>query len=363
MAYLTHLRDEGVQLPFEPNYVAWWAFVLERVPREYMLASLVIDHQGTERRSLPADLFDSVHEYGLNDVSFHKLKLQAPHFVDLAKSTTFTYLRLEDCEFASKDLAALAGSTMRYFEVKNCSLDDESLKYLKDCKALRDLYLHGTDVRGSGLRYLAETELRELGLQGQRIDDAALLAACGLPKLQTLYLDSVNVTEKGISALSGRDISRLELSNIKITKTMAGAIAKLRSLRYLALWNCRFENGAVEQLTSLPVLESLGLDNCNVTDQDVVSLGALRSLDDLILSHTKITGATLGSLASCPLTRLYLEGTLVGDKEIEILGTFERLRDINVKSTKVTRGGLKALEGRLPDTQIELGVTFEPAEN
>jgi Leucine-rich repeat (LRR) protein len=139
---------------------------------------------------------------------------------------------------------------VRRIYLRNCDIDDTSLKRLEELKELQYLSLEGAKINGDGLVVLKSLPaLKFLSLSGTKINDESLEHLISLKKLTILQLDDTLVTDRGIAKLT--TLSRLEwlyLNRTKVTDTSMPCLGKLRELRFLSLLGTSVTNSGVDEL-------------------------------------------------------------------------------------------------------------------
>lgn len=107
----------------------------------------------------------------------------------------------------------------------------------------------------------------------------------------------------------------------------------------------------------MPALVSLDLSASTVTDQGAKALAAAAGLKSLRLSETAVTDAALDTLAGLPaLESLNLYGTQVTNEGVMKLAALTNLKKLYLWQTQVDDAGLQALQSKLPDCEIVMGL-------
>jgi uncharacterized membrane protein len=107
----------------------------------------------------------------------------------------------------------------------------------------------------------------------------------------------------------------------------------------------------------LPAMVSLDLSSCTVTDEGAKLLESAAELRSLRLSETALTDAGLDALTKLPkLESLNLYGTQVTNEGILKLAALPSLKKLYLWQTKVDDAGVKALQEKLPDCEIVMGL-------
>ncbi len=107
----------------------------------------------------------------------------------------------------------------------------------------------------------------------------------------------------------------------------------------------------------MPAMVSLDLSSCTVTDEGAKLLESAGELRTLRLSETALTDAGLDALAKLSkLESLNLYGTQVTNQGILKLAALPSLKKLYLWQTKVDEAGVKALQEKLPDCEIVMGL-------
>lgn len=108
-------------------------------------------------------------------------------------------------------------SGVRRIYLRNCDIDDKSLKRLEGLTQLQYLSLEGSKVNGEGLAVLKSLPaLKSLSLNGTRITDESLKHLLGVKNLTILLLNDTSVSDEGIETLAL--LTRLEWLYLNRTK-------------------------------------------------------------------------------------------------------------------------------------------------
>lgn len=150
----------------------------------------------------------------------------------------------EMTEEAMSYLPALSG--LEWLEIGGGNVTSTGIAHLKDCPALRRLYVHDVNLNGDSLQWLANLKnLEALSLQRTRVDGKILknLKSSGLVVLN----------------LSGNGIKDADMEEI----------AQLRGLEVLALADTQVSGEGIAKLEGMPRLNELNVMNCNINDGDL----------------------------------------------------------------------------------------------
>lgn len=303
---------------------------------------------------------------------------------DLAKLTALP--KLEEIVFggnAGTDEGvaeiAKAAPQLRRLWLFRSAVTDAAFPYVATIEGLEALHLAGTRISASALVEVARLKnLRVLELDDTDVGDAGLEAIGGMPALAELsYKDMRGVGARGMAALAGlrrleslhlafaevddslerlaasRTLRQLVLLRATVTDARAAAIAKIKSLRVLALSYTPITDGALAHVSALPQLSTLELIGTRITDDGVKALGQTKSLTELDLSGTATGDDALDALLGLPkLASLVLRGTRVTDLGAAKLARLQSLRHVDLGATAVTEAAVKALARELPEARV-----------
>lgn len=108
-----------------------------------------------------------------------------------------------------------------------------------------------------------------------------------------------------------------------------------------------------EFVTWVPDLEEIDLTSTKITDEGIATIARLTSLRKVAISATKISAAALDHLAGLPnLTDLYLVSIPITDDAIPALSKLNRLRKLSVSATQLTAEGVEELRQSMPGVLI-----------
>jgi uncharacterized protein (TIGR02996 family) len=156
------------------------------------------------------------------------------------------------------------------------------------------------------------------------------------------------VTDAGAAALAGlKHLRRLSLYNCKgISDRGVAALAGLTRLRALNLGLTSAGDRGVKALAVLSRLRELDVQFTAVTDAGAAALRNFPQLRSVQLNHTKVADWGLKGLVGLRhLRQVNLQHTRVTDQGAQLLAGLERLENLDLSETKVTDRGLAALTG------------------
>ena len=133
-------------------------------------------------------------------------------------------------------------------------ITDEGLVHLGRLKHLEKLPLHGTGVRGPGLRHFTSQKLTLITLQDTPFTDEGMVYLANKASLQYLNLSGTEITDDGLSALVNLpSLTRLEINWTAISDKGLSHLARLTSLTQLFVRGTNTtETGRAKLQKSLP---------------------------------------------------------------------------------------------------------------
>lgn len=205
-------------------------------------------------------------------------------------------------------------------------ITDDGVRQFVNCGHLQSLDLFRTKITDTSLAWLSDTKIEKLGLGYTSVTDAGIPALTDFPALQSLDLQGTSLTDRGLRFLgSVANLSRLHLEhtkianagiefllhlpleslslNPKIDNAGLNTLSNHKSLRRLAIWNCRVTGW--EPLKNLDRLQVLMIDDSVI---DLSPLRSLTQLEVLILWGDRFSPTELAklrlSLPKCQIKRL-----------------------------------------------------------
>lgn len=173
---------------------------------------------------------------------------------------------------------------------------DEGLADIQDFTKLRKLFIHGTNVTDAGMFHIkGMTNLEEVMLSNTAITDKGLANLKDMTELKEIDLGKQfgkqDVTDAGLAQLKLGKLTRVQITNTKITD--AGLALLKDSNRIRTLWadNCAISDKGLEHLKPMTELRWLKLNSTQITDKGLVHLEGLVKLSALELDGTKVTKA------------------------------------------------------------------------
>ena len=199
------------------------------------------------------------------------------------------------------DLAPLAGLTqLEHLELSGLASYGDSLKYIANCRKLRELTIGLGSLRDEHLSYIAQlTSLRDLNLRGLALTDAGLAYLTELKDLEVLSIGPSSINGTGLAYIANH--SRLNALLIdKSPVSTIEAISHMTSLRRLEVSHAMLGDKSLVSLGSLADLERIEFSYNQISDDGIESLSGLTKLRLIRLSFTNITDKSLNVFVGLP---------------------------------------------------------------
>lgn len=276
---------------------------------------------------------------------------------DLAGFGPLEYLDVGLSPLTDHGLATLrAVRGLLYLDLSRTRIGDGGLAALAAHSHLIALYLRGCDrITSRGLTYLSAfkgLESLDLGRCPGVVDDALVLLQ-NLVYLTRLNLSDTRITDAGLVQLENlTHLRRLDLSETAIVGETLEALSGLPVLDTLSLFRCVHLNPRwLSSLQHFPHLTHVDVGGCGqINDRNLAPVRALHGLVDLGLAGLAITDAGLLHLTSLvALMRLDVSWTQMSDLGIERLSSLAMLRSLALAGTRITDRALAILARNLPD--------------
>lgn len=298
-------------------------------------------------------------------------------------------LRLNLSKKARNDLSPLSALQPDDLTILYCygvEIADDQLKHISNLTGLKHINLDGTNILGTGLKYLTGLKsLEELWLSSTHVGDDELFILLNFPLLKGLGLRDTPTTDAGMAHV-GRITSLEVLSlNAGVGDEGLAQLKDLKNLRWLSTGDRGVTDKGLSCLADLTNLEYLGLEGARVTDAGLVNLKNMSKLKKLRLYGTRVTekgfvhleglknleevnvlfGVTetgLTALSKLPsLKSITINGDSLGEEGLALLSKFKSLEHVYIDDTDkmdAIAGELAKLSGLVRLT-IGRGLTDE----
>ena len=143
-------------------------------------------------------------------------------------------------------------TNVRRIYLRNCDIDDVSLKRLEGLTQLLYLSLEGSNISGDGLTvFRTLPSLKSLSLNGTRLTYESLQHLIGAKNLSTLLLNDTDVSDEGATSLVLlRRLEWLYLNRTRVSDVSMRKFGKLEKLKFLSLLGTAVTDTGVADLQS-----------------------------------------------------------------------------------------------------------------
>ncbi len=135
---------------------------------------------------------------------------------------------------------------LEWLEAGGGSVTRTGIENLKDCPALRRLYIHDIDLSGDPLAWLSN-----------------------LKNLEALSLQRTGIDGTVLRNLNASNLAVLNLSGDRIVSDDMDLIAPMKRLEVLGLADTKVTGDGIAKLEGMPRLNELNLMNCSISDPDL----------------------------------------------------------------------------------------------
>lgn len=208
----------------------------------------------------------------------------------------------------------------------------EGLAVFKNCKYLKELELHRSNITDAGLAHFKNCkDLSFLNLTGTPITNAGL----------AVFKDSKNLLH-------------LTLAETKVTDEGLAYFKDCKELKELWLYFTQVTDGGVAHFKDCKNLTSINLHGTPITNAGLAYFKDRENLTIAHLSAMQVTDAGLAHIKNCKnLTLLNLADTAqITDAGLTHLTGLDKLTDLSLTNTKVTAKGVEGLAKALPRCKI-----------
>ena len=298
-------------------------------------------------------------------------------------------LRLNLSKEAGNDLSPLSALRPDDLIMLHCfrvEMSDDQMRHISHLTGLKEINLHGTNILGTGLKYLAGLKsLKKLWLGGTHVGDNELSCLLNLPSLEGLGLSDTPTTDAGMvvvgkitslevlslsAGVSDEGLAQLKnLTNLRwlstgdrgVTDKGLACLAALTNLEYLCLEGAQVSDGGLIHLKNMSKLKSLRLYGTRVTEKGFAHLENLQNLEELnvLFGVTEIGLLALSKLPS--LKNITVDGDSFGENGLKLLSKFKSLEHVYIDNTDKMDAIVKELINLpgLKDLTLGTGLTDE----
>jgi hypothetical protein len=160
--------------------------------------------------------------------------------------------------------------------ISNKQFDDTGMKHLLPLKNLKWLNLYQSSIGDESLKLLKNfPKLESIPMGGTKVTDAGLIHVADLTQLEYLGLRGNNVTDRGLVHLKKlTNLTGLTLQETKVTDAGLVHLQTLKSLNYLRLQSTAITDAGLEHLKDLKDLRRLDASNTKITQKGAEKLQA-----------------------------------------------------------------------------------------
>ncbi|OYP38129.1 leucine-rich repeat domain-containing protein [Rhodopirellula sp. MGV] len=263
-----------------------------------------------------------------------------------------------EVNFREKQLGDVVGKLsslpkLRSLLLAESDVSDAMLGGIGEITTLENLDLRGCAISDLGLARLEGlSRLKSIKLSGK--GDKTKVTAVGaktlakLASLKVIALDFLPIGDAGVKSLSElSDLKELYLAGSSLTDAAADSIKRFKGLAKLRLASNDLSSQAVVVLSDLSDLEEFDVSDCAKVDDDAIKpLAKLGKLSKLNLYATEVAEGPWAELSGLQHLRwLNVDKTGVNDAALEGIGTLEGLKFLHLGSTKITDAGMPKLAG------------------
>lgn len=280
-------------------------------------------------------------------------QLDAEKLATISQWTTLEELVLEFDWCQALDPAPLANLTaMKRLQIRNCTFEDQSPRFLARLTHLEDLGLIGTAFP----RLASFKKSRQPGLG---LPESALQDVGKLVRLRLLRWDLID-DENWLRWLTElKCLESLRFSGGPITHIGAGYIAKLKRLQVLEIRDSNINDTALAFTAPLKDLRCLRLQDANLTANGLATLAQFPTLTHLDLDGNMVGDDGVKVLASCSnLEGLSLRRADLTNECVQFLKRLRNLRQLIVYD-QIKGAPRKELQQALPNLKINAGYSLE----
>jgi hypothetical protein len=169
---------------------------------------------------------------------------------------------------------------VRWIEAVHGELSDEAMRHLAGLPLLEWLEIGGGSETAAGMAHLKDCHaLRRLYIHDVKLGDDALTCLSSLRRLEALSLRGTGITGKTLKHLNAAGTLRvLNLSGDEIRDEDMEQVARLTGLEVLALQNTKITGAGLARLEGMSRLNELNLANCRIVDGDLEHFAAMPNL-------------------------------------------------------------------------------------
>ncbi len=162
-------------------------------------------------------------------------------------------------------------SRLEWLEIGGGKVTPKELTHLKDCTALKRLYIHDINLEGEDLPWLSKLiSLEALSLQRTGIEGRVLKNIKAINTLTVLNISGNKIYNQDMDSIARmKGLEVLALADTKITGIGLAKLEGMQKLNELNLMNCNVHDSDLESFLSMPNLRIVYAEGCNFTDMAI----------------------------------------------------------------------------------------------
>ncbi len=247
----------------------------------------------------------------------------------------------------------------------NQEVRDAELICFKDCVALTELRLDGTNVTEAGLVHFKHCRnIGQLYLSGPQTTNSGLANFRECKLITTLSLSLLQADDTGLEHFGGcTNLTRLVLGDGMITDAGLAHFTDCPKLIALQLMYCkRVTDAGLAHFKDCKSIVLLNLGGTQVSDAGLAYFKEYKKLYEVYLAGTQVSDTGISYLRDSPdLRHLNVHATQVSDRGLDLLATHHNLVELRVHQTKATAAGVSKFSNSEPQCRIEWdGGVIEP---
>lgn len=300
----------------------------------------------------------------VTEVNFRGLTIDDSILTYLSSLPKLQSVLLNETAISDEGLVGISGLTaIRNLDMRGCGISNDALKHLTGLSTLVALRLSGkngaTTIDDDGLADIAKLpKLKVLALDFLWVSGDGLSLLEPSEQLTELYLAKTLVDDDAMAIIKDRfpNLKKLRVAQTQISTAGLVHLTELANLEDLDLSeNSLLFDDAMEPVGQMTQLQRLNLWRVAITDTGIGQLVGLTKLRWLNLDNTQLSDGGLEYLAAMnELAFLHLGSTAISDAGLTHLERLTQLEDLKVTRTAITEAGAKALQTKLPETEIQL---------
>jgi hypothetical protein len=221
----------------------------------------------------------TVKNYDETEAAAALTKLEVPLQLDSGRHVR--WIEATEGELSDEAMRLLPSlPRLEWLEIGGGSVTPAGITHLRNCQALRRLYIHDIDLEGEKLVWLSNLKrLEALSLQRTGVDGKILknIKASGTLAVLNLSGDKIDDDDMGQIARL-KDLEVLALADTKITGLGIAKLEGMKRLNELNIQNCDMQDDDLRSFLTMPNLRIVYAEGCYFTDMAVESMSSQYSM-------------------------------------------------------------------------------------